>query len=83
MSLFSRAHQAFDHSELSVLQAAYEDACRELKIDPNAGDGGDGDEMRHALAAALLKVADAGERNTRILKTQALLTLKAAERQDE
>jgi hypothetical protein len=78
MSPFRRSQQVFDPAELAVLQAAYEDACRDLKLAPEDVDGADGDERRHALARALLHAAAMGERNPTILKTQALVALKLA-----
>jgi hypothetical protein len=78
MSPFERSQRAFDTEELVVLQTAYEAACQDLNIIPDESDGGAGDDKRHVLAEALLEAAKSGERNPSVLKTQALLYLKAS-----
>jgi hypothetical protein len=75
MSAFREIQTTFGPEELAILQAAYNDACREIGIEGGAVDGGDSDGVRSALAIALLAAARHGERDARMLKLQALLAV--------
>jgi hypothetical protein len=76
MSALREIQTIFGPEELAILQAAYNDAYREIGIDGCAVDGADPDGARSALATALLAAAQHGERDPRALKLQALLALR-------
>ena len=66
-----RAKSAYDPCTLSILQQAYDAACRERGVDPRSGDQ-DGDEVREALAKAVMHVAGTGVRDPRLLRQRAI-----------
>jgi hypothetical protein len=68
---FSRAQSAYDAATLSLLQQAYDEACRERGIDPRSGDQ-DGHEARETLAKAVMHVAAMGVRDPRLLRDRAI-----------
>jgi hypothetical protein len=66
-----RAQPAYDPSTLSILQQAYDAACRERGMDPRSGDQ-DGHEARETLAKAVMHVAGTGVRDPRLLRERAI-----------
>ena len=54
---FSRAGPAYDPAVLSMLQQAYDDACREIGVDPHPSDQARDKETREALATAIMDLA--------------------------
>ena len=73
---FSRAGPAYDPAVLSMLQQAYDDACREIGVDPHPSDQARDKETREALAKAILDLAATGLRDAPILRDRALLLTK-------
>ena len=57
---FSRAGPAYDPAVLSMLQQAYDDACREIGVDPHPSDQARDKETREALATAIMDLAATG-----------------------
>jgi hypothetical protein len=78
MASFRDMQVDVDTEELAVLQAAFEDACRELGIQGAESEDGNVDEEKSALAMALLACARRGERDPHALKLQALLAVRDA-----
>jgi hypothetical protein len=70
------AEPVFDSADLSALQQAYDEACREIGIDPHPADQSLHEQIRAALASAIMKMAAAGIRDPRILKARALRTVR-------
>jgi hypothetical protein len=66
----------FDSADLDVLQQAYEEACRDIGVDPHPADKLLHKETREALASFIFKMAAAGLRDPRILKARALRTIR-------
>lgn len=66
----------FDSSDLAVLQQAYEEACRDIGVDPHPADKSLHKQTREALASFIIKMAAAGLRDPRILKARALRTAR-------
>jgi hypothetical protein len=66
----------FDSADLAVLQQAYDEACREIGVDPNPADKSLHKEAREALASFIIKLAAGGLRDPRILKARALRTIR-------
>jgi hypothetical protein len=60
---------------LALLQQAYDDACREIGIEPNPADRSLHKETRELLAAAIMDLAASGLRDPRILRERALQTV--------
>ena len=73
---FSRVHPAYDAATLSILQQAYDAACRERGMDPRSGDR-DGGEAREMLAKAVMHVAATGVRDPSVLRERAIQAVKA------
>lgn len=69
---FSRAGPAYDPAVLSMLQQAYDDACREIGVDPHPSDQARDKETREALATAIMDLAATGLRDPHILRESAL-----------
>jgi hypothetical protein len=78
VSPFRELQTNLNPEEMATLQSAYDDACRELDIEPGARDGDRNDTARFALVAALLSSARRGERNGQMLRINALLAVRAA-----
>jgi hypothetical protein len=68
---FSRVQPAYDAATLSILQQAYDAACRERGMDPRSGDL-DGHKARELLAKAVMHVAATGVRDARVLRERAI-----------
>jgi hypothetical protein len=75
---FSRAGPAYDAAVLSMLQQAYNDACREIGVDPHPSDQARDKETREALATAIMDLAATGLRDPHILRERALQLTKPA-----
>jgi hypothetical protein len=56
---------------LAALQQAYDEACREIGLEPHPVDGSLHKETREALARAIMDMAAAGLRDPRILRAKA------------
>ena len=67
---FSRAAPTYDPAVLAILQQAYDEACRELGVDPNPVDRSLLQETREALAAAIMDLAATGLRDPSVLRAQ-------------
>ena len=65
------AQPVYDADTLSILQHAYDEACRESGMDPRACDR-EGHHAREALAKAVLHVAATGVRDPRVLRKRAI-----------
>jgi hypothetical protein len=70
------AERVFDSADLSVLQEAYDEACRELGIDPHPADRSSHQYTRETLASAIVAMAANGLWDPRILKRRALLAVR-------
>ena len=68
---FSRVQPAYDAATLSILQQAYDAACREKGVDPRSGDW-HGHKARRSLAKAVMHVAATGVRDARVLRERAI-----------
>jgi hypothetical protein len=73
---FSRAGPFYDADVLSMLQQAYDDACRGLGLDPHPSDQSRDKETREALATAIMDLAATGLRDPHILRERALQVTK-------
>lgn len=73
---FSRAGPAYDPAVLSMLQQAYDDACREIGVEPHPTDKSRDKETREALATAIMDLAATGLRDPHILRERALQLTK-------
>jgi hypothetical protein len=73
---FSRVGPAYDPAVLSVLQQAYDDACREIGVDPHPSDQARDKETREALATAIMDLAATGLRDPHMLRERALQLTK-------
>jgi len=69
---FHTVQGVYDDLMLAILQQAYEEACREIGVDPKPADPLPGKPTRDALASAIMSVAAAGERDPRLLREKAL-----------
>lgn len=72
---FSQAQPAYDAATLSILQQAYDDACRETGLDPRAVDQ-DRQQLREMLAKAVMHIAATGVRDPRVLRQRAIQAVK-------
>ena len=70
---FYRAVTAYDAAVLSILQQAYDEASREIGIDPHPIDPSLHKQIREALAGAIMNLAARGLRDPRVLKERALI----------
>jgi hypothetical protein len=66
-----RPEPVYDPDALDILQQAYDEACRQVGIDPHPIDGGLNKEVREALARAIVDMAAAGLRDPCLLRTKA------------
>jgi hypothetical protein len=73
---FSRAEPAYDPAVLSMLQHAYDGACREMGIDPHPIDHSSDKETRETLARAIMDLAATGLRDPHVLRERALEVTK-------
>jgi hypothetical protein len=64
----------YDSPELAAFQEAYEIACRKLCVNPKPSNSEDDKILRVALASAILKAANLGERDPLTLATFAVAT---------
>jgi hypothetical protein len=60
--------------ELAAFQEAYETACRKLYVNPKSSNSDDNKDLRDALAIAVLRAANLGERDPLTLATFAVAT---------
>jgi hypothetical protein len=67
----NRPEPVYDPDALDILQQAYDEACRQLGLDPHPVDGALHKETREALARAIVEMAAAGLRDPRLLRTKA------------
>jgi hypothetical protein len=67
------AFGSFDNRELEVLQTTFDSICKELNIEPGAG------ESRSRIAKAIITLAKAGQRDPDRLKVYAISRLNARE----
>jgi hypothetical protein len=74
---FSRAGPSYDAAVLSILQQAYDDACREIGVDPHPTEESRDKETREALAKAIMDLAATGLRDPHILRERALQLTKS------
>jgi hypothetical protein len=65
------AQPVYDADAVSILQHAYDEACRATGMDPRACDQ-DGHHAREALAKAVLHAAASGVRDPRVLRKRAI-----------
>ena len=72
MSRFRPYETVFEPEELALLQRAYEDACRELGLDPAPADPEEWRSVRDALANAVINAAKFGERDQAALSAFAI-----------
>ena len=70
------AERVFDSADLSVLQEAYDEACREIGIDPHPANRSSHQHTRQTLASAIVAMAADGLWGPRILKRRALLAVR-------
>jgi hypothetical protein len=70
------AERVFDSADLSVLQEAYDEACREIGIDPHPADRSSHRHTRETLASTIVAMAANGLWDPRILKRRALQAVK-------
>jgi hypothetical protein len=70
------AERVFDSADLTVLQQAYDDACREIGIDPHPAERSSQRHTREALASAIVAMAATGLWDPRILKRRALQAVR-------
>jgi hypothetical protein len=75
---FSRAQPAYGPATLSILQQAYEAACRQRGMDPRSFDP-DGRQARETLAKAVMHVAATGVRDPRELQERAIQAVMQCE----
>jgi hypothetical protein len=73
---FSRAGPAYDPAVLSMLQQAYDDACRDIGVDPHPSEQARDKVTREALATAIMDLAATGLRDPHILRERALQLTK-------
>ena len=62
----------YDSPELAAFQEAYESACRKLYVNPKPSTSDDNKDLRDALAIAVLRAANLGERDPLTLATFAV-----------
>jgi hypothetical protein len=60
--------------ELALFQQAYDEACRDLKLDPAAVSDSRAKQIREKVATAVLEAARLGERDPAALKAYAVAT---------
>ena len=70
------AEPVFDSADLSVLQQAYDEACRKIVLDPSPADQSLHKQTRDALARAIMKLAATGLSDPQVLKARALRTVR-------
>ena len=66
-----RPEPVYDPDALDILQQAYDEACRQVGIDPHPIDGGLHKETREAVARAIVDMSEAGLQDPRLLRTKA------------
>lgn len=71
----NRPEPVYNPDALDVLQQAYNEACRNLGLEPHPVDGALHKEIREALARAIMDMAAAGLRDPRLLCTKAMQKL--------
>jgi hypothetical protein len=74
ISAFRGLQGSYSAAEISILEAVYEEICRELGVDPNQLDGEYGGEAR-ALVIALIDATQFDEFDPKTLKARALSAL--------
>ena len=66
------AELAYDAAVLSILQSAYDEACRDIGLDPHPIDHSSTKGIREALASEIMNMASMGLRDPRLLRERAL-----------
>jgi hypothetical protein len=66
------SQRSFDDATLAKLQQAYDEACREAGLESAPGQAPWISEARAKLAATIMDLATAGERDPNVLKRRAL-----------
>lgn len=72
MSRFSDNDSTYGRDELAIFQAAFEDACRKLGLDPFPKDETHYKHLRDTIAAAIMQAARLGERDRLALSAFAM-----------
>ena len=72
MSRFRDNDAAYGPDEVAIFQAAFDDACRKLGLDPSPPDDTHYKRLRDALATAIMNAARLGERDPRALSAFAM-----------
>lgn len=73
MFRFRPCETSYKSSELAVFDRAYENACRELGIEPRPPNSDGNDRKRDELAAAVTSAAQFGERDPIVLSAYAVV----------
>ena len=72
MSRFSDNDSTYGPDELAIFQAAFDDACRKLGLDPSPPDDTHYKHLRDTLATAIMEAGRLGERDPHALTAFAM-----------